>query len=229
MRRSIYAALVLAAAAAWYQVGISAENTRMPSMPTPTMRPMTPEELAVQAYNSGVSHRDKGRKEEQKLATAKESDRAKVQKKANDEFSKALKEFKKATELNPRMHQAYNGMGFAYRKLGDHTSALEFYDKALQLAPGFPEALEYRGEAYLGLNRVDDAKNAYLELLGADREQAAILMTAMKEWLVKRRAEPAGVDPASLSAFETWINERSEVAKLTASMGYAGAGRSYGW
>jgi tetratricopeptide (TPR) repeat protein len=227
MRRPVYAALVLAAFAAVYQVGIRAENTKMPGPTMPSMRTLTPEELAVQAYNSGVSHRDKGRKAEQDLTTAKESDRVKLEKKAADEYGKALKDFKKATELNPRLHQAYNGMGFAYRKLGDHSKALEFYDKALQLAPGFPEALEYRGEAYLGLNRIDDAKNAYLELLGADRAQAALLMAAMKDWLLKRRANPEGVDPASLTSFESWITERSDVAKLTASMGYAG--RSYGW
>jgi tetratricopeptide (TPR) repeat protein len=209
-----------------YQVAISAENTTMPA-PTPGMRMMTPEELAVQSYNSGVSHRDKGRKAEQQLSTAKDSDRAKLQKKATEEYSKALKDYKKATELNPGLYQAYNGMGFAYRKLDDYVKALEFYDKALQLAPGFPEALEYRGEAYLGLDRIEDAKNAYLQLLGADRAQAAILMTAMKDWLTKRRANPTGVDPASLSAFESWITERGEVAKLTASMGYTG--KNYGW
>jgi hypothetical protein len=40
-------------------------------------------------------------------------------------------------------------MGFALRKTGEPVKALEMYDKALALAPGFPDALEYRGEAYL--------------------------------------------------------------------------------
>ena len=62
------------------------------------------------------------------------------------------------------MPQAYNGMGYSYRKLGDYTKALENYDRALQLAPKFPDAIEYRGEAYLALNRLDDAKQAYLTL-----------------------------------------------------------------
>ena len=89
-------------------------------------------------------------------------------------------------------------MGFAYRKTGDYAKALEMYDKALALQPGFPDAIEYRGEAYLGLNRIDDAKQAYLELFASDRKQADILMKAMTDWVAERHTDPAGVDPGGV-------------------------------
>ena len=216
MKRLIQAALLIAGTFAFYQVAMTAEGSKLPDLRT---RAMTPEERAVEAYNNGIGHRDKGNKAEQQLAAAsKESDRPKLQKKASDEYDKALKDFTRAAQLNPKLYQAYNGMGFAYRKLGDYAKALMFYDRALEIAPGFPEAIEYRGEAYLGLNRIEESKKAYLELLGADRKQAAILMAAMKQWIEKRRGDSV-VDPATLSAFETWISERSETAWLTASMG----------
>ena len=101
------------------------------------------------------------------------------------------------------MPQAYNGMGFSNRKLGDYAKALENYDRALQLAPNFPDAIEYRGEAYLALNRLDDAKQSYLTLFAMDRKQADSLMAAMKDYVAKKKADPAGVDAAALSAFET--------------------------
>ena len=64
-------------------------------------------------------------------------------------------------------------MGFAYRKTGDYAKALEMYDQAIKMAPGFfPEAVEYRAEAYLALNRIDDARQSYLDLFAADRKQA---------------------------------------------------------
>lgn len=225
MRRLVKAGLVLTVVGVC-SGPIVAENTRMPAPTTPARMP-TPDELAVEAYNSGVSHRDKGHKAEQQVATAKESDRAKHEKRAADEYGKALKDFKRAADLNPRLYQAYNGMGYATRKLGDYAKALEYYDKAIQMAPGFPEAIEYRGEAYLALNRVDDAKKAYLELLASNRNLADSLMKSMKHWVEKRRADPAGVDPATISAFEAWITERSEAASLTASMGLSGHSR--GW
>ena len=155
----------------------------------------SPEEMAIAAYNSGVDHKDKGLKIEATSGVAKDAkERAKVD-------------------------QAYNGMGFSYRKTGDYAKALEMYDKALTLKPGFPDAIEYRGEAYLGLNRVDDAKQAYLEILAADRKQADTLMAAMQKWIADKTTNPAGVDPAVVSGLETWLKERGEIAKETMAMG----------
>src|SRR5688500_9305756 len=110
MKRPIQAALLLAAAVAMYQGAMSAEGSKMPSPSSAPARMITPEEMAVEAYNRGISHRDKGRKAEQQLTSAKESDRTKIEKKANDEYSKALKDFKRAADLNPALYQAYNGM-----------------------------------------------------------------------------------------------------------------------
>jgi tetratricopeptide (TPR) repeat protein len=188
----------------------------MPSMPS-----MTPEEMARGAYNSGISHKDKGLKLELKAAAEQAKDQTKDLEKAKSEYEKSLKDFKKAADLAPSLYQAYNGMGFAYRKIGDYTKSLEMYDKALALQPGFPDAIEYRAEAYLALNRVDDAKQAYLELFASDRKQADILMKAMTDWVSGRHADPAGVDPSALSAFEGWIKERSALAGQTASMALA--------
>jgi len=224
MKRSVQAALLLAGALGAYQVTIAASASRVPSAAAKTM---TPEERAAESYNSALAHRDKGKKVEQEIADSKAGDAAKLQKKANDEFGKALKDFTQAAKLNPNLYQAFNGMGYSYRKLGDYATALQYYDKALDMAPGCPEATEYRGEAYLGLNRVDDAKKAYLELMAVDREQAALLLTAMKSWVEKRHADAAGVDPATVAGFEKWIAERSETAKLTASMALSGRQRTW--
>lgn len=182
---------------------------------------MTPEERAIESYNSGIEHRDKGLKAELKATTVQAADRDKEQKKSLDEYQKALKDFKKAAESDPKLFQAYNGMGFAYRKTGDFAKALEMYEQALQMAPGFPDAIEYRGEAYLALNRIDDAKQSYLTLFASDRKQADILMKAMTDWVAKRRVDPAGVDAAALAAFESWIKERGTLANETAAMALA--------
>jgi tetratricopeptide (TPR) repeat protein len=71
-----------------------------------------------------------------------------------------------AIEQRPWQDNAYNLMGFAYRKLGDYAAALEAYDRALTLNPHNRGALEYLGEAYLELDRPDDAK-ATLDRLAA--------------------------------------------------------------
>ena len=213
MKRIWKGGVLLAVAIACWQVttGASGSGMSAPSSPAP-MRTISPEEMAREAYNSGINHKDRGLKAE-----------VKDPKKARSEYEKALKDFKRAAEIMPELFQAYNGMGFAYRKTGDYPKALEMYDKAIQMAPGFPDAIEYRGEAYLGLNRLDDAKKAYMDLFASDRKQADILMKAMDEWVAKRKLDPSGVDPASVAAFESWIKERSTLAGQTVSMALTGS------
>ena len=63
-------------------------------------------------------------------------------------------------------------MGFAYRKLGDYPAALDAYGKALTLNPYNRGALEYLGEAYLELDRPDDAKATLDRLADACRRLA---------------------------------------------------------
>jgi tetratricopeptide (TPR) repeat protein len=75
-------------------------------------------------------------------------------------------------EERPWEDEAYNLSGFAYRKLGDYQRALEFYDKALRLNPHNRGALEYLGEAYLDMDRLQDAQ-AMLDRLNRECERLA--------------------------------------------------------
>ena len=112
-------------------------------------------------------------------------------------------------------------MGFAYRKTGDYAKALEMYDQAIKMSEPkgfFAEAVEYRAEAYLGLNRIDDAKKADLDLFAADRKKADLLMVEMKQWVEQKKTKPAGVDAAAVAGFEKWVGERTEVAKVSRLM-----------
>jgi tetratricopeptide (TPR) repeat protein len=74
-----------------------------------------------------------------------------------------------ALDARPWLDNAHNLMGFAYRRLGDYPAALDAYGKALTLNPYNRGALEYLGEAYLELDRPDDAKDALDRLAEACR------------------------------------------------------------
>ena len=189
----------------------------MPSMPR--VETASPEDQARDAYNAGVRAVDKA--DGLAADAARQADARKQQKmldKAQSSYSGAQKKFSRATELNPRLAEAWNYLGYTNRKLGDYPAALSAYDRALALKPGFPEAIEYRGHAYLGLNRINDAKQAYLALFGSHRQLAAQLLAGMQEWVGSHRGNPAGVDAASLDAFASWVDERSAIAGQTASL-----------
>ena len=208
-----------------YQIVAMANGAAVPAGPSSSpsasspSRTLTPEELAVEAYNSGISRRDRAAKAEtQALKEKKDSDKLKNEKKAREEYGKALKDFEKAAKLNPRCRRPTTAWAFPTASSATTQKALENYDKALQLAPKFPDAIEYRGEAYLALNRIDDAKQAYLTLFAMDRKQADSLMAAMKEYVAKKKVDPAGADASALSALESWITERAGVAEQTKQM-----------
>ena len=81
-----------------------------------------------------------------------------------EEWSAVVDHMTRATEQRPWHDDAYNLMGFAYRKLGDYHKALQSYDRALKLNPYHRGALEYLGEAYLELDQPELAR-ATLERL----------------------------------------------------------------
>jgi tetratricopeptide (TPR) repeat protein len=188
----------------------------------------SPQDLARDAYNAGV--REIGYADKLDAEAAQATDPKKQEKalgKARSSYQKALKQFEGAASQQPDMYQAWNYVGYAKRKLGDHAAALEAYDHALSLNPQYPVAIEYRGVALLGLNRVNDAKDAYLALFASDRKQAEQLMGEMRNWVSARRAAPNGVDGAVLDDLAKWIDERGRIASQTAGLSPEGAAASW--
>lgn len=139
-------------------------------------------------------------------------------------YVRARKAFQDAAASDPSMAEAWNGLGYSQRRLGDYDTALASYARALTLQPGYPEATEYRGEAYLALNRVDDAKQAYLDLFATNRALADTLMTAMKKWIA---AQKSGAHQATAADLAKWVEERAQIAAQTASL--TREGTAAGW
>ena len=120
----------------------------------------------------------------------------------------------------PDNYRAHNGAGYALRKLGHYEQALASYERALALAPSSSEAIEYRAEAYLGLNRLSEAKQAYMFLFVHDRSASNVLMKAMKVWVETRRVAPQGVEPAAVDAIDAWVRERDTLAAAVGNLGH---------
>jgi tetratricopeptide (TPR) repeat protein len=128
-------------------------------------------------------------------------------------YTTARAKFDEATKADPNLAQAWNGLGYSNRKLGDYKTALAAYDKAIELRMGYPEATEYRGEAYLALNRTEDAKQAYLDLFSSNRELAGKLLESMKAWIASPGKNKD--DAADLNEF---VQERAKIAAQTVAL-----------
>jgi tetratricopeptide (TPR) repeat protein len=195
------------------------------SMPTP--REATPQQKARDAYNDGVRYVKKADKAQGKAEEASDAGRKdRAGHEAHELYAKSLARFQEAVQLDDTLPEAWNYVGYSNRKLGNYDAALAAYDKALALKPGYADAIEYRGEAYLGLGRVSDAQQAYLDLYASNRALAAKLLAAMKGWLAAQRANPSAA-ATGLDELDKWIQERAQIAGQTAALTRAGTAASW--
>ena len=176
---------------------------------------LTPQQNAVASYQDGIKHRDKAAKYEEKVAVeTRDKQRAKLQKKIEKEYGKAIKDFESAIEYFPDFYEVHGSLGYALRKVGRFDDSLAAYDASLKINPSYGDAIEYRGEAFLGLNRIDDAKQAYMVLFQDEPPLAKQLLTAMEEWVAARRDDAKGLDSADVEHFADWIQQRNELASF---------------
>ncbi|HUD71971.1 MAG TPA: hypothetical protein VMQ62_08415 [Dongiaceae bacterium] len=214
---SIAAALLMASGLAWASGGGPAGGGSG-GMTGGSAR-MTPEQQAAAHYNNGLKAQEKADKLTQEAAAATDpKDRDKAQSHAAKAYESARGDFENAIKKDPKMYAAHGALGYVKRRLGDFNGSLESYGRALDLKPGYTPAIEYRGEAYLGLGRIEDAKSAYMQLFSADRKRADELSAAMSKWVEAKQKDPAGVDPKSVEEFSGWLNQRMEIAKQTAAL-----------
>ena len=160
------------------------------------------------------------------LALMKKGDALESQPGAKDAYGSARAKLQSLVGRSPQLAEAWNALGYTQRKLGSYDDALASYAKALELKPGYPEALEYRGEAYLRLNRIHDAKQAYLDIFAKNRTIAATLLESMKAW-IKTQQSAHSVDASEVTDLQEWVQERAQIASQTAALTRAGAGASW--
>lgn len=81
-------------------------------------------------------------------------------------YADAIPLLEKVIKAEPENADAYNQMGYAYRKLNKLPEARSHYARALSIAPDHKGALEYQGELFLML---DDLKSAEANLARLDK------------------------------------------------------------
>ncbi len=186
----------------------------------------SPQEMARAHFEDGEKLRKAGI---ESIAAAQgmtdEAARKEALEAATSKLKRALRAYKEATRADRKAYYAWNGIGFCQRTLGDNEAALAAYDRALKIEPGFPQAVEYRGEAYLNLGRIDEAKAAYMDLFGRERPFADLLLRKMQAWVAdaKQISQTPGAQ-AKLDEFAKWVDERAALAQATASLAPAATG-----
>jgi tetratricopeptide (TPR) repeat protein len=76
----------------------------------------------------------------------------------DDKYSEAIPILQKLIKDKGAYADALNLLGYSYRKSGDQTTALDYYNQALAMEPEHLGANEYLGELYVEMKQKDKAQ-----------------------------------------------------------------------
>jgi len=135
---------------------------------------------AVKNYNEGVEYMEEARE----IATVGDSAfaynyRATSSDKAEKKYKKAIDKFKDAVDKDPVMVEAYNNLGYCYRKIGKLEESLKAYKNALKIDDSFAQAREYLGETYLAMGEMAKAEEQLAWLTKAESPYADTLQASI--------------------------------------------------
>ena len=175
-------------------------------------RPILSELQAIEAYNLGYAAIQRA-DHATALAEATSDPKAKRQSQstAAEQYEQSLPHLEEAVRLDPYFYEGFTYLGYANRKLGRQSRALAAYKRALEINPDYSHAIEYQGQAFLGSNRIEEARFNYLRLYALNKGQAKKLLQAMQAWLESHEGPaPTGID---MDSFAAWVAQRTELTR----------------
>jgi tetratricopeptide (TPR) repeat protein len=194
--------------------GVNQPGDELPNTP-PVDKP---DKAAEKAFKAGLKSLNKAREFQEAADKATNPDKkAGALDKVSDAYGKALDQFTEALSNKGDMVEAWNYVGYIHLRLGAYNESIDDYNHTLALKPDLLDAVEHRGEAYVAVDRLDEAKAAYMDLFNHERPLADQLMVSMQKWLDSHRAAANGMRAADIDSFGQWLQERVAIAKQTAS------------
>lgn len=177
-----------------------------------------PDAAARKAFKAGVKSLNRAREFQEVADKATNPDKkADALDKVNDAYGKALDQFTEALSNKGDMVEAWNNAAYVHLRLGAFNEAIDDYNHTLSLEPDLLEAIEGRAEAFVGTDRLDQAKAAYMDLFNHDPPLADKLKVVMQKWLQSHREAPNGMRAADIDSFGKWLEERAGIAKQSAA------------
>jgi tetratricopeptide (TPR) repeat protein len=84
------------------------------------------------------------------------------------DLTRAIEHYKKATEIAPTYSTAYNILGYAYRQNVDYPNAEQAFKKYIELIPNDPNPYDSYAELLLKMGKFDDSITQYRKALAID-------------------------------------------------------------
>jgi len=166
------------------------------------------QQAAVMAFGAGERELKRARKLGEKLDSLDAKKRESSEKKLVKAYQNAVGSFQEAIRNNPKMVQAYIGLGQALRESGKMVESLQVSAKGLQVAPEDDDLFTGWAESIMELNMLGDAVQAYGTLKENNPARAGLLMGVMKGWVEKRRVDPGALSAEDVEKLAGWIAQQ---------------------
>jgi tetratricopeptide (TPR) repeat protein len=104
------------------------------------------------------------------------------------DWTTAINHLEKAVKSDPNNANAWNYLGYSYRKSGNLNKAFPAYDRAIAIDPNHKGAHEYLGEAYLQAGNLPKAQaelDKLTQICGKNCDQTRDLKKAIDAYKVK--------------------------------------------
>jgi tetratricopeptide (TPR) repeat protein len=124
------------------------------------------------------------------------------------EYDSAVKEFVKATTINPSFSQPYNQLGYAYRFLDKLDEAEAAFKKYVQLIPDDPNPHDSYAELLMKRGRFEESIKAYEKALSLDANFVASHVGIGTNYLCQGRTDQARTAFARIAAVARNTGER---------------------
>ena len=85
------------------------------------------------------------------------------------DFPKAIEQYKEAAELNSSYSPVFNILGYAYRQNGDFANAEQAFKKYIELIPNDPNPYDSYAELLLKMGKFDQSIEQYQKALAVDQ------------------------------------------------------------
>ena len=124
------------------------------------------------------------------------------------EYDAAVKEYVRATAINPAFSQPYNQLGYAYRALDKLHDAEAAFKKYVQLIPDDPNPHDSYAELLMKIGRFKESVAAYEKALSLDPRFVASYVGIGNNHLCEGRTDEARTAFAKIAAIARTTGER---------------------
>lgn len=133
------------------------------------------------------------------------------------EYENAVKEFVRATTINPSFSQPYNQLGYAYRFLEKMDDAETAFKKYVQLIPDDPNPHDSYAELLMKRGRFAESIAAYEKALSLDANFIASYVGIGNNYLCEGRTDQARTAFARIAKVARTTGERRQARFWTAA------------